>query len=290
MTRRGHVVTVDGGDFLIVESEAMVRGSAQIRAIVDEALADPTNRASVAQWLGAEPGTPLDEIRTRMIEVLEQGAVLAFVTDDEIPAGRPITQRDKPTPVRPQGPDRPDPTERTWLALAVVDEDGHGYAGTRWTLTTPDGDDLPVSLDGTSSWRNDDLSAQGTCWLHTPNPLVPKGPGATEPMIRDDDPWIDPGFVERVPLRTGRTHQVVVVRGRSEVVLLDEQGRAVVGERCEIAFGPRMLIRDSDANGMIAVAHPRRVTAFEVRFPSVADDAVALERSVALPGERGVPR
>jgi hypothetical protein len=46
------------------------------------------------------------------------------------------------------------------------------------------------------------------------------------------------------------------------------------------------VTRDSDANGSIVVAHPRHLATFEVRFPSVADDALALERSGPLPNER----
>ncbi len=100
-----------------------------------------------------------------MVEVLESGATVAVVTDDEVPAGRPIMPRDKPTPIRSRDPDTPPPppSVRTWLALTVVDEDGHGYAGTRWTLTTPDGDDRTMELDASSSWRADELAVRGTC-------------------------------------------------------------------------------------------------------------------------------
>lgn len=289
MTRRGRVVSLDGQDYLIVEADAMVRGPAQIRAIVDEALADSSNRAVIANWLGLDTNTSLDELRARMIEVLDSGATVAIVTDDEVPAGRPIMPRDKPTPirpVRPRDPDRPPPPVRTWLALTVVDEDGHGYAGTRWTLTTPDGDDRTVELDGSSSWRADDLLARGTCWLCAPNPLRPQGAGVANPTVGDDDRWVEPGVTDRVPLTTGREHQVVVVRGRSEVVVLDEQGRTVAGERCEITFGQRRVTRESDANGMVVVAHPRRAATFDVRFPGIDDDAVLLERSGPLPNEQ----
>jgi hypothetical protein len=289
MTRSGKVVSPDGQEYLIVEANAVVRGPGQIRALVDEALADSSNRAAIANWLGLDANTSVDELRTRMIEVLDSGATVAIVTDDAVPAGRPIMPRPKPTPVRPvrpRDPDRPPPAVRTWLALTVVDEDGHGYAGTRWTLTTPDGDDRMIELDASSSWRADDLLARGTCWLSAPSPLRPQGAGVSNPTVGDDDPWIEPGITERVPLTTAREHQVVVVRGRSEVVVLDEQGRTVAGERCEITFGPRKMTRESDANGMIMVAHPRRLATFNVRFPAIADDAVRLERSGPLANER----
>jgi hypothetical protein len=223
-----------------------------------------------------------------MLEVLESGTTVAFATNDEVPAGRPTMPRDEPTPIRPRDPDPPPPPPpvRTWLALTVVDEDGHGYAGTRWTLTTPDGDDRTVVLDASSSWRADDLLARGTCWLCAPRPLRPHGPGVSNPTVGDDDPWIEPGITERVPLTTARAHQVVVVRGRSEVVVLDEQGRPVAGDRCEIAFGLRRVTRGIDANGMLVVAHPRHIATFEVCFLHVADDAVVLERSGPLPNEQ----
>lgn len=289
MTRRGRIVSPNGQEFLIVEAAAMVRAPAQIRAIVDEALADPSNRAAIANWLGFDTNSSVDELRARMIQELDSGATVAIVTDDEVPAGRPIMPRDEPPPVRPvrpRDPDPPPPPLRTWLAFTVVDEDGHGYAGTRWMLTTPDGDDRTVMLDANASWRADDLLARGTCWLCAPSPLRPQGAGVSNPTVGDDDPWIEPGVTDRVPLTTAREHQVVVVRGRSEVAVLDEQGRTIAGERCEISFGRRRVTRQSDANGMVVVAHPRRTATFDVRFPGIADDALRLERSGPLPNER----
>lgn len=112
------------------------------------------------------------------------------------------------------------------------------------------------------------------------------GAGVSNPTVGDDDPWIEPGVTDRVPLTTAREHQVVVVRGRSEVAVLDEQGRTIAGERCEISFGQRRVTRQSDANGMVVVAHPRRIATFDVRFPGIADDALRLERSGPLPNER----
>lgn len=76
-----------------------------------------------------------------------------------------------------------------------------------------------------------------------------------------------------------------MVRGHSEVAVLDEQGRTIAGERCEITFGQRRVTRQSDANGMVVVAHPRRTATFDVRFPGIADDALLLERAGPLPNE-----
>lgn len=284
MTRRREVISIDGGDYVFFEAAEMVREAAQIRAIVDEALAEPSASATIARWLGLEPGTSLDELRAQLLAVLDSGATIAFVTDDGVPAGRPITSLDDPTPIRPRDPDRPPPV-LTWIAFTVVDEDGHGYAGTRWSLTTPDGDDRTIDLDADSSWRADDLVA-GTCWLRPPSPLQPQGAGEPNPIVGDDDVWIEPGFTDRIPLPTARAHRVVVVRGRTEVVLLDEDGRVVAAERCEIAFGQRRVMRDGDTNGLIVVAHPRNLATFDVCFPNVAADAIVLQHSGPLPRER----
>jgi hypothetical protein len=116
-------------------------------------------------------------------------------------------------------------------------------------------------------------------------------PGATLPGfagLGPEDAWIEDREGGNVPLTTGRAHTVVVVRGRTEIVLLDDAGRPEVDEWCELTLVDRRQVRRTDAQGAVVLWHPRAMQAtLEVRFVLLATEAVSLERSVPLAQEAG---
>jgi len=178
---------------------------------------------------------------------------------------------------------RPRPT---WIALTVIDEDGRGFPRLAFTLTTPGGEDRSIRLDDASRWRADDVRERGTCFLRVGAAIPEPAPDA--PVLAtagDDDPWLEAESGGNVALVTERAHTVVVVRARTEIVILDEDGRADIDEWCEVMCGQRRHVRRTDAHGMVTIGHPRAVRTIDVRFPLLSADAVALERSGPLATE-----
>jgi hypothetical protein len=274
-------------DFLVVPAHAVLPNDrASVERLVQDALADPSSRATLASWLGvdeADLDTP--DVRAIAIERMTSGSWRAIEVEPPRHIGRPLVPRSDPT--EPRKPtDGPRTTERTWIALTIVDEDGRGFAGTSWTLTTADGDDRSVRLDDASTWRADDLELSGTCHLRIGSAVPDAGAPLAMQIDAAEHPWIESEARASVPLRTGAAHTVVVVHGRTEIVLLDEAGWPEPDEWCEVMIDGRVRKRRTDAQGLIVVVHPRRVTSVEARFVLLSPDAVALERSGPLASER----
>lgn len=281
---RRRTVRLDTTDVMVVPRSALVPADrAHAEALVDDALADIDARRAIAAWLGLAVDD-LDGLRERAAALLADGSWRAI--ELERAWDRPRPEDPWSDPVTPEGPDRPRPDRQTWIAITIVDEDGRGYAGTTWTLTTPDGDDRRVRLDERSTWRADDLPSTGTAHLRFVGHTDPGAALAGFAGPGPDDAWIGDGDGGDVPLTTGRAHTVVVVRGRTEIVLLDDAGRPEIDEWCELTLGDRRQVRRTDAQGAIVLWHPRAMQdVVEVRFVLLARDAVALERSVPLPQE-----
>lgn len=284
-TRR-RTVRLDTTDVMVVPRSSLVPADrAHAEALVDDALADAEARAAIAAWMGVA----LDDVagaREQAIAMLAEGRWRAIELQGAW--DRPRTEDPRTDPVTPKEPDRPRPDRPTWIAITIVDEDGRGYAGSTWTVTTPDGEDRRVRLDERSTWRADDLPSTGTAHLRF---VGHPEPGAALPGFagpRPDDPWLEDRDGGDVPLSTGRAHTVVIVRGRTEIVLLDDAGRPETDEWCELTLGDRRQVRRTDAQGAIVLWHPRAMqTTLEVRFVLLAAEAVALERTIPLAQEAG---
>jgi len=279
---RWNTVRLGLSDYLLVPAHAVLPNDrASVERLVADALEDPTAREDLASWLGVEV-TELEvpEVRARAVASMTSGSWRAIEVEPARESGRPILPTTDPT--EPRKPDVPRTTERTWISVTVVDEDGRGFAGTSWTLTTADGDDRTVRLDDDSTWRADDLVLSGTCYLRVGHAVPEAGVLLAASTNVAEHPWIEAEPRASVPLRTGASHTVVVVHGRTEIVLLDDMGRPEPDEWCEVTVDARMRKRRTDAQGLLVVVHPRRATSIEARFVLLSSEAVVLDRSVPL--------
>jgi hypothetical protein len=280
-----NTVRTGGSDYLLVPAHAVLPNDrASVERLIDEVLADPAAREGFASWLGVD-ASELDapEVRARAIASITSGSWCAIEVESPRQVGRPFVPGKDPT--EPRKPDGPRTTERTWIAITVVDEDGRGFANTSWTLTTADGDDRSVRLDAESTWRADDLVLSGTCYLRIGHTVPDAGAPLAVPTNIAELPWIEGELHASVPLRTGAAHTVVVVHGRTEIVLLDEAGRPEPDEWCEVTVDGRVRKRRTDGQGLLVVVHPRRAASVEARFVLLSSDAVVLERSGPLTTE-----
>lgn len=284
------------GEALVVPAGALLSTHpAVIAAFLDDALHHPEGRAALARWLGVGDDELDDPVqRARAAQRLRDGSWVAIEVGQiaELPRD-PDTPTD---PIGPADPDRPRPDRPTWIAITIVDEDGRGYANSSWTLTTADGDDRRVRLDDRSTWRADDLRVAGTCTLRVGASLSePTSPAPGFTSVPQDAPWIGaephtPGALGgSVPLRTAAAHTIVVVRGRTEITVLDAVGRPEPNEWCEVTIDGRVQRRHTDDRGLLAIWHPRSLDTVAASFVFIPGGAIELERSVALPSEADSP-
>lgn len=274
LRQREHLVL----DALEVEAPS----ASDAAAIVDALIADDDHRAELARWLGVVEDELRDAaVRERAMALLVEQCVMVVQND----AGE-ADERD-PTPGEdPVEPPRRDPKkdERpTWIAITVLDESGGVLAGTRWSLVLADGDERSMRLDERSSWRADDLRTRGTCHLRVADDRLEAGPrlaGWTGPQ--PDDEWMSPGPGTSIMVATGRSHRVLIVHGRTEIVLLDELDRPIAHEACSVRVAGGLQRGVTDADGNFTVWHPDDVESLHVEFPAMDASAWALERTEEL--------
>ncbi len=274
------------GDVIVVPRSALLSSDpATIACLIDDVLGHPEGREVLARWLGMGE-VPFEdaELRARAIATLTQGYWRAIELSPA-PATSGLAGP-KTEPTGPRKPEGPRPKRPTWIAVTVVDDDGLGFARTSWTITTADGEDRSIRLDDDSTWRTDDLAVSGTCYLRVgatmPEPGVPSAAG---PKVTSESLWLEAEPRAQVALRTGMAHTVVVVRGRTEIALLDETGRPAPQEWCEVTIGERVHKRLINAQGLLVVWHPRHLESIATSFVLLSADAVVLAGSQPLATE-----
>lgn len=280
---------IGASQVLLVPRRALVPADGvQAASLVEDALGHPEGRDALAKWLGVEVDR-LEEpqVRATAIRLLAAGHWRAVELDGIAQGGPPLPPR--PDPVKPPEPVDPPRDRPTRIALRVVDEDGLGFARTRWVLTLPDGTERTISLDEASRWRADDVLERGTCHLRAPGELPEPGAAVKDfSGASPDDPCLGEGDGS-VGLVTGREHTVVVVRGRTEVVLLDAEGRAQPGVRCEVTVAGRVRSRVTDDQGLVVVGHGRWVEDVHVRFVELPVEGLDYDGPEALASPGGAP-
>lgn len=266
---------------MVPESALLSAHPAQAAAVVDDILAGPDRPSLLAEMLGLQGAS---DLRQRAIEAIASGRWCAVTLETPALPGEPYLVDDPVEPPTPVEPPEPRPEVRTWIEVTIVDESGLGFPGSRWRLTTPDGDDVGVSLDVRSTFRLDGITETGTCHLRardtTPDPSEP----APDAVVDAATPLLPPVVDASLPLVTGRSHVVLVPRACTEIVVLDETGAPEPDEWCEIRFGTRRQKRRTNAQGSIIVWHTRDVERIDVHFPLCGNDAMLLARSEPLEG------
>lgn len=255
---------------------------ARAGALVDAALTDPVNRFALASWFGVDEHE-LDDpvVRARVVDALV-GQRLA-VELDEAWEGDDTEVDPKLDPIGPTDPVKPPRERPTWIAIVVVDESGRGFPGTIWRITLPDGEQRMLRLDADSRWRADDVREAGSVHLHATTSLaglLPPQPASLEE--RAGDVFLGPQAEIVTMLATGREHRLVVVDGRTEIVLLDDAQTPVPSTRCEARFDLSVTRGKTDAQGTFVVWHPSRARELEVRFPDLDGGTWQLLRTEPL--------
>ena len=277
-------------EVLVVPGSALLPSDpASVVCFIEDALAHPEGRAAFAEWLGVSDAQLEEpETRARAKEILTRRSWRAVEVGRVAEARSPPRPTDPIRPTDPTGPVRPRPARPTFLAITVVDEDGLGFVGTSWTVTTADGDDRRALLDERSSWRADDIRESGTCIVRV-GASLPEPTGALPGFagIPADARSLGAEARAQVAVRTGAEHTIVVVRGRTEIEVLDDAGRPAADELCEVKFGGEQSRLRTNAQGVAVLWHPRTVESVELSFVSIQAGAVKLERSVALGTESG---
>ena len=88
-------------------------------------------------------------------------------------------------------------------------------------------------------------------------------------VVNDDDVLVDPGAPFRVELATSRHHRLVVVEGKTELVLLDADGKPIRDRRCRVVVDGRTRQSLTDHGGQLTVHHLRNAEVFGVEFPGL---------------------
>lgn len=261
---------IDGRDYVVLQAlGADVLDEASAGAVIDAVLTDPEGRLDLAGWLGVHE-RELDDpaVRARAVDELA-GRLLALELDD-VWDGNGTEVGPKLDPIEPTDPVKPPRQRPTWIAIEVVDEFGGGFPGTSWRITLPDGEERMLRLDAGSRWRADDVREAGSAHLRATALLEPPaGTGQPSSDASAEEVWVGPEADIPTMLATGREHRVVVVRGCTEIVLLDDAQAPVPSARCEARFDLSLIRGRTDAQGTFMVWHPRRTTELEVRFPDL---------------------
>jgi len=263
-------LTVDLREYLVLDPrDAVPLSASDAESMLDVLLGDPRQREAFARALGVAAGD-LDDpaVRERAIAVLVADWIAIELQDGL--SGHAIEHDPRREPVEPVEPKRPENDRPTWIEIAVLDELGGGFPGTRWRLTLADGDERSVILDASSKWRADDLHARGSCHLRVLD--IPAETGAVVPSWTgpaEDDQWLSPTPAASVMLTTGRSHRVLIVRGRTEVVLLDDAGRPIAHERCLARVAGVSRPNVTDEGGIVVIWHPVGERELEIEFPAL---------------------
>jgi len=242
-----------------------IDNDAQAAELVERLLADPDNVEALRGSLG-RPEASEEELAEWLGTGLAGGALQLLKTK----VAPPVFDTPEVTPLRPCRPDRPKPNiERpTWISIEVIREDGARVPDLTMTVTAPDGSIRDAPLDVDSRFRADDIPrGDGGCMVvvHAKPGLA--GPGSV--TVKDDDVLVDPGGPFRVELATAQHHRLVVVEGKTELVLVDTAGKPVKERRCRVVIDGRTRQGLTDGEGTWIVHHLRNADVCGVEFPGL---------------------
>ena len=172
----------------------------------------------------------------------------------------------------------PPPTPKPhWIEVELLDEAGHGVANERCEITLPDGRVVAAKTDSRGVVRVARLAEAGDCEIRFPD----LDAGAVEPLSALGRQGVQ--TPRSAPPPTPKPHWV-------EVELLDEAGRGVANERCEITLPKGRLIKaKTDARGVVRVSGIADPGDCEIRFPDLDAGAVEVLSAVSRAGSQ-VPR
>ncbi|MBV1857518.1 MAG: hypothetical protein KUG77_03835 [Nannocystaceae bacterium] len=239
-----------------------LNNDAEAVQLVERVLADPHNVEALRAGL-ARPEATEEELAAWLITGLAGGG-LQLLKTNVLP---PLFDAPSVTPLRPDRP-KPNVERPTWISLEVVREDGTPTPDLGVLITAPDGSVRDARLDADSRFRADDIPrGDGGCTIVVHAEAAMAGP--TSIVVNDDDVLVDPGAPFRVELATSRHHRLVVVEGKTELVLLDADGKPIRDRRCRVVVDGRTRQSLTDDGGKLTVHHLRNAEVFGVEFPGL---------------------
>jgi len=241
-----------------------VNNDAQAVQLAERLLADPHNVNALRTSLG-RPEASEEELAEWLVTGLAGGALSLLKTKLE----PPVLDTPAVTPLRPDRPKpKPEIERPTWISLEVIREDGTRTPDLSIMLTAPDGSIRDARLDADSTFRADDIPpGDGGCTVLVNAKAGLAGPGSI--TVRDADVFVDPGAPFRVELATAQHHRLVVVEGKTELVLLDTAGKPVSDKRCRVVIDGRTRQGLTDSDGTWVVHHLRNAELCGVEFPGL---------------------
>ena len=239
-----------------------IGSDAEAVELVERLFADPHNVGALRESLGRPEATE-EEIAEWLVTGLAAGAFQLLKTKVK----PPVFDTPEVTPLRPD--DKKPIVERpTWISIEVVREDGAPIPGLGITMTAPDGSTRDATLDADAAFRADDVPrGDGGCTLvfRAEGGLA----GPTTIAVKEDDVLVDPDVRFRVELATARHHRLVVVEGKTELVLVDAAGKPVEDKRCRVVVDGRTREGLTDRDGTWVVRHLRTAEVCGVSFPGL---------------------
>ena len=266
--RRLRARTVSGQVWLVPSRDVMASGSAGTNRILAQAPDEQLRE------LASSVGLPISDAALASREVLLDELARAldaagFVLVRDTPEPPLLGERDDPSPLLPDIPIPDDPVDRpTYIEIQVIHESGRGYPGLSLDLDTPDGEPRHVLLDGASRGRLDDIPTRGTCRVRLPKPL-PDATATVGPQVQllENDVVAPVSNPPLARLATARSHRVVVVEGKTELVFRDPGGFPIPDEPIEVRVDNRTLTGTTDADGVFVAYHRSSAPACEVTLP-----------------------
>ncbi len=235
-------------------------------ALVERVLADESNLSALRAGLGRLEATE-EELADWLITGLAGGSLQLLKTG----VTAPVFDTPEVTPLKPDRC-RPIIERPTWISLEAVREDGIRLPGLPLTITAPDGSIRSEHLDSDAKFRADDIPrGEGGCTVVLQASTDVAGP--TTIAVKDDDVLVDPGIPFRVELATARHHRLVVVEGKTELVLLDTAGKPLKNKRCRVVVDGRTREGLTDRDGTWVVRHLRNAVVCRVEFPGLEQSA-----------------
>lgn len=235
-------------------------------ALVSSMMASDGDRERLRSMIGATPELSDDELRALALERLPRADLVLVRLDQPRTLDEPkhvIIEPGIDDPIRPPVIQRP-----TWISLQVVLEDGGLIPGLPIALECPDGSYRGGNLDADSRYRADDIPAgDGGCTVKLHAHAGFAGPKTI--AVAEGDVLVDPGAPYSVELACARHHRLVVVEGRTEIVLVDTAGKPVVERRCRVVVDGRSTIALTDEKGVVVAKHLRNAQVCEVDFPGL---------------------
>jgi hypothetical protein len=150
-------------------------------------------------------------------------------------------------------------------------------------MTLPDGSVRSGRLDGDSRWRLDDVRQRGACEIDFDElPAPSPGDVGARVELREDDVWLTRKTRSARNLRTAKSHRVLVLSGRTEVILLDQNEKPVEDEPVLVTLAGRRVEDRTSVHGDVVIEHPVQLTDCEIVFSNVGPTGAQHLRSEEL--------